>query len=139
MLLEINADGLRPTQIQQLLGSDGQNLDALQCLTNATMNSHLPTGAEHRHYVVDVNGYRAKRERELKQLAIEAADYVRLHRRDYVIQHLSSADRRQVHAYLETVADVETFSQGREPHRHLIVRLVGSQPQGQLGDELTRH
>jgi spoIIIJ-associated protein len=137
MLLEINPDTLRPTQIQQLLGSDGQNLDALQCLTNATMNSHLPNGAEHRQYVVDLNGYRAKREQELKQLAVEAAEYVRLHRRDYVIQHLSSSDRRQVHAYLEAVADVETFSQGREPHRHLIVRLVGSEPQVYPNETIT--
>jgi len=129
MLLEINTDALRPTQIQQLLGADGQNLDALQVLTNAAMNSHLPVGVEHRQYVVDLNGYRANRERELKQLAIEAAEYVRVNRRDYVIQHLSSSDRRQVHAYLDSVTDVETFSQGREPHRHLIVRLVGSQPQ----------
>jgi spoIIIJ-associated protein len=122
--LEIDHGTLRPHQIQALIGIDGSTLDAMQYLINMTLNMHLPLEADHCFYVIELNGYRAKREMELQQLAQESADRVRETQQEFAIKNLSSAERRQVHMFLKGFDDIETLSQGKEPHRHLIVRLV---------------
>ncbi|MEE3716817.1 R3H domain-containing nucleic acid-binding protein [Tumidithrix elongata RA019] len=122
--LEIDHSSLRPHQIQALIGMDGSTLDAMQYLTNTTLNMHLPSEEDHCFYTIELNGYRAKRQVELQQLAEQAADRVRETQQEYAIKNLSSAERRQVHMFLKGFSDIETLSQGKEPHRHLIVRLV---------------
>jgi spoIIIJ-associated protein len=122
--LEIDHSTLRPHQIQALIGLDGSTLDAMQYVTNMTLNMHLPSESDHCFYTIELNGYRAKRELELQQLAQEAAAQVREIQQEYAIKNLSSAERRQVHMFLKGFADIETFSQGKEPNRHLIVRLI---------------
>jgi spoIIIJ-associated protein len=59
-------------------------------------------------------------------LAEQAVQQVRETQTEFVIKQLSSADRRYIHQLLEEFPDIETHSQGREPNRHLIVKLVNS-------------
>ncbi len=128
--LEINADGLQEQQIQRLIGSDGLVLDSLQYLATVLLNRHLPSDAaspeNHNFYTVELNGYRTKRLANLQSLADEAIAQVRETQTEFVIRQLSSADRRHIHQLLEGFPDIETHSQGREPNRHLIVKLVQS-------------
>ncbi|MGF1674876.1 MAG: R3H domain-containing nucleic acid-binding protein, partial [Rivularia sp. (in: cyanobacteria)] len=49
-------------------------------------------------------------------------DQVRNTGREVEVKSLSSAERRQVHTLLKEFEDLESFSQGKEPHRHLVVR-----------------
>jgi spoIIIJ-associated protein len=127
--LEINADGLQEQQIQRLIGHDGLVLDSLQYLATVLLNRHLPSdpaAENHNFYTVELNGYRTKRLADLQSLADEAIAQVRETQTEFVIKQLSSADRRHIHQLLEGFPDIETHSQGREPNRHLIVKLVQS-------------
>lgn len=131
--LEINADGLQDHQIQRLIGKDGVVLDSLQYLSSILLNRHLSsdtaeTGTaetgNHNFYTVELNGYRLNRLAALQALAESAVEQVRETQTEFVIKQLSSADRRHIHQLLEEFPDIETYSQGREPNRHLIVKLV---------------
>lgn len=128
--LEINADGLQEQRIQRLIGNDGLVLDSLQYLATVILNRHLPpdpvSPENHNFYTVELNGYRTKRLADLQSLADEAIAQIRETQTEFVIRQLSSADRRHIHQLLEGFPDIETHSQGREPNRHLIVKLVQS-------------
>jgi spoIIIJ-associated protein len=120
--LEIDRSNLDEQQIQALLGRDGSNLDAMQSLANLYLNlGHEPEGDRH-FYTVELNGYRAEQQARLMSLAESAASQVRETHQDYQIKHLSPAERRIVHMLLKECPDLETFSEGVEPHRYLIVR-----------------
>ena len=45
-------------------------------------------------------------------------------KREYEVKGQSSAERRQLHGLLGEHENIETFSRGREPERHLVVKLV---------------
>jgi len=126
--LNINADGLQDQQIQRLIGQDGAVIDSLQYLASILLNYRLPTdNAEpesHDFYTVELNGYRSQRLADLQSLAEQAVQQVRETQTEFAIKNLSAADRRHVHQLLEDFPDIETQSQGREPNRHLIVKLV---------------
>lgn len=121
--LTINDAGLSPEQIQELTGAGGTGLDAIQYLANTTLNlgqsEDLQTA-----YTIELAGYRARRQVELQQMAETAANQVRETGKEYEMTALSAAERRQVHTYLKSFEDLETFSRGREPDRRLVVRLA---------------
>jgi spoIIIJ-associated protein len=118
--LTIDSTNLMPEQIRTLIGNDGSVLDAIQYLTNSVLN--LTQLAENRaSYTVELNGYRLKRQAEIQELAETAATEVRFSGREVEIKSLSSAERRQIHTYLKDFPDIQTFSRGKEPHRHLVI------------------
>jgi spoIIIJ-associated protein len=110
-----------PSQIRTLIGNDGSVLDAIQYLANSVLNL-TPVEENRAAYTVELNGYRLKRQAEIQSLAKAAATEVRFSGREVEIKSLSSAERRQIHTYLQNFPDLETFSRGKEPHRHLVVR-----------------
>ena len=126
--LEINADSLQPQQIERLIGQDGLVIDSLQHLVNSFFNRHLSLETNNQEnynfYTVELNGYRVKRLADLNSLAETAVQQVRETQSEFVIKQLSSADRRYIHQLLENFSDIKTHSQGREPNRYLIVKLV---------------
>jgi spoIIIJ-associated protein len=125
--LTINQQDLSAAQIETLIGEDGAGLDALQYLTNLHLNSQF-SEREHIFYTVEIAGYRTKRNAELDLLAQTALSAISLDQPEYRIDRLSAAERRQVHSYLElNHPEVETFSEGREPNRQLVVRLRQSE------------
>ncbi len=119
--LTIDRTNLTPEQIQILIGIEGSTLDAIQYLANSILNLNQPPESQ-ASYTIELNGYRVKRQEEIQALAFRSAEQVRSTGREVEIKSLSSAERRQVHTFLKEYSDLETFSQGREPHRHLIVR-----------------
>ncbi|MBD2513775.1 RNA-binding protein [Nostoc sp. FACHB-973] len=122
--LTIDQTNLTPEQIQVLIGADGSVLDAIQYLANSVLNLSQ-SQEEQASYTIELNGYRVKREAEIRALAEAAADEVRFSGREVEIKSLSSAERRQIHTFLKDFGDLETFSRGKEPHRHLVVRPAG--------------
>jgi len=119
--LTIDESQLMPSQIRTLIGNDGSVLDAIQYLTNSVLNL-TPVEENRVAYTVELNGHRLKRQAEIQSLAKAAATEVRFSGREVEIKSLSSAERRQIHTYLQNFPDLETFSRGKEPHRHLVVR-----------------
>jgi len=76
------------------------------------------------HYVqlvVDVEGYRNRRERQLRQLARRMAEQAIRSRRKQVLEPMSASDRRIIHLELRTNPEVDTLSIGEEPNRKVTI------------------
>ncbi|MFM5999865.1 MAG: protein jag [Dolichospermum sp.] len=119
--LTIDQTNLTSEQIRILIGAGGSVLDSIQYLANSVLNLHQPED-NHTAYTVELNGYRVRREAEIRTLAENAAAEVRFSGKEVEIQSLNSTERRQIHTLLQEFSDLETFSRGKEPHRHLVVR-----------------
>ncbi|MBD2188520.1 Jag family protein [Pseudanabaena mucicola] len=132
--LEINTHTLQDAQIQSLIGKDGAVIDSLQYLASVLLNYPLTTDSEssldrnlnRNFYTVELDGYQTKRIANLQALADNAVQQVRETGAEFAIKQLSAADRRYIHQLLEEFADISTQSQGKEPNRHLVVKLVQS-------------
>jgi spoIIIJ-associated protein len=121
--LTIDESRLTPEQIATFIGSDGSVLDAVQYLVNTILNLNQAPDLQ-ASYTVELAGYRVKRYAEIRSMAELAAEQARSSGLEVEIKSLSSAERRQVHTLLKEFGDLETFSRGKEPHRHLVVRLA---------------
>jgi spoIIIJ-associated protein len=121
--LTISTDSLTPEDIESLIGADGSVLDAMQYLLNTSLNVGHPRD-EQRAYTLELDGYRVKRQAELREMAEVAVQHVRDHGGEYEMPALSAAERRQVHTFLKTFEGLETFSRGQEPDRRLVVQLA---------------
>lgn len=104
-----------------LIGTQGAHLIALQHILRNSLRRNLPREA---HVKVDVNGYLARRERELIQIAEETAKQVTTQGRTIIMKAMSSAERRVVHTSLADRSDVTTESTGEEPNRRVVIKPV---------------
>ena len=119
--LTIDETSLTQKNIEALIGKNGAALDAIQYLANSALNLNQP-GEQQASYTIELNGYRVSRQAEIREVATSAANQARASGREVEIQSLSSAERRQIHTYLQNYTDLETFSRGKEPNRNLVVR-----------------
>ena len=106
-----------------LIGRHGQTIDALQHL--AARVALRDTEARKR-LVVDAAGYRARRAEVLHRQADRAASEALQYNRPVALDAMAPAERRVVHEYLRDRHDVETYSEGEEPDRHLVVAPLRS-------------
>ncbi len=120
--LTINQAELDQEQIETLIGPQGKTLDAIQYLANALVNLGQESDTQ-RALTIELDSYRIRRQKELHTMATEVAQQVRETGQEQEIQSLSSAERRQIHNFLEKSEDLITESRGQEPHRNLVVRL----------------
>jgi spoIIIJ-associated protein len=100
-----------------LVGDDGSVLAAIQHLAQRV----VLRGGEGLRVLVDIGGYRAQREVELRLEADRAAARAIAEREAVELAPMSAADRRCVHEHLRERADIATYSEGDEPNRRLIV------------------
>ena len=109
---------LEGQKLGQLIGRRGETLDAIQQLTNYAVNS----GREKRIRVhVDAENYRAKREQSLESLARKVAAKVTRYRRSVTLEPMNAYERHVIHAALQDVPGVNTYSIGSEPNRRVVV------------------
>lgn len=101
-----------------LIGKYGATLDALQYLACIISNKKCPCK---RRIVIDADGHRAKRTKELQERALKIADMVVKHGREAVMEPQSAKDRRIVHMALRNKAGVKTYSEGEGMERHVII------------------
>ncbi len=109
---------LEGQKLGALIGRRGETLDAIQQLTNYAVNS----GSEKRIRVhVDAENYRAKREQSLVALANKVAAKVTKYRRSVTLEPMNAYERHVIHAALQDVPHISTFSVGTEPNRRVVV------------------
>lgn len=120
--LNISADDFTPEQIQILIGHKGEDIDAIQYLANTLLNLSQESDSQG-SYTIELNGYRVQRYQELLDIADNAAAKVRATGEETEVPNLSSAERKQIHSFLQNSPDIETESRGQEPDRKLIVKL----------------
>src|SRR5579875_1822569 len=101
-----------------LIGHHGQTIDAIQHLAYRIASR----GQEPRVSVlVDAAGYRERRAVTLRQTADQAAETALRDGRPVALEAMSALERKVIHEHLKTRHDLETYSRGQEPSRHLVV------------------
>ncbi|MGA3271423.1 RNA-binding cell elongation regulator Jag/EloR [Lactiplantibacillus pentosus] len=103
-----------------LIGKHGRTINALQDLAQVYMNHH---GASHVNVVLDVDDYRDRRVATLKRLAESTAREVIATGKQVFLDPMPSFERKLIHAELANNHHVTTFSEGREPHRAVVVAI----------------
>jgi len=104
-----------------VIGRHGETLDALQYLTNVVMNRQ---GDQHYRLVLDIGGYRKRREETLISLAKRTAAKVVKVGKSYEMEPMNAAERRIIHFALQEYEGITTFSEGEEPERCVIISPV---------------
>lgn len=106
-------------RLGQLIGHRGETLDAIQQLTNYAIN----TGSDSKRVRVqmDAENYRARREQSLESLARKVATKVQKYRRSVTLEPMNAYERHVIHAALQDVPGVTTYSVGTEPNRRVVV------------------
>ncbi|MDQ7826757.1 MAG: RNA-binding cell elongation regulator Jag/EloR [Candidatus Eremiobacteraeota bacterium] len=101
-----------------LIGRRGQTLEALQFIVNLIVNRD---SKEKMKIVLDVEGYRSRREKSLQDLARRLAEKARQERKNVVLEPMMANERRLIHLALQDNPHVSTFSQGEEPLRKVVI------------------
>jgi spoIIIJ-associated protein len=104
------------------IGRHGQTIDAVQHLAYKVA---ARTSTPAPRVEVDAAGYRERRRQALERQADQAAGDAVRSRRPVALDAMSATERKVVHEYLKDREDVETYSEGTEPDRHLVVAPLG--------------
>ena len=116
--LDVRGDESSKEALGALIGRKGERLSALQHLVNLMLSRQL--GAWTR-VLVDVEDYRGRRERQLREIATRAADKVKESGKMLQLEPMPALERRWIHLALRDNADVATQSIGEEPHRRVVI------------------
>ncbi len=101
-----------------LIGRKGERLSALQHIVNLMLSRQM---GEWTRVLVDVEGYRGRREQQLREIALRAADKVVESGKMLQLEPMPALERRWVHLALRGHALVGTQSIGEEPNRRIVV------------------
>ncbi len=101
-----------------LIGRHGQTIDAIQHL--AYRIAYRGDGGRKR-VTVDAAGYRDRRAELLQQDADDAVEEALRYGEPVALDAMNAVERRVVHEYLRDRDGIETYSEGVEPDRHLVV------------------
>ncbi|HEX2436628.1 MAG TPA: RNA-binding cell elongation regulator Jag/EloR [Solirubrobacterales bacterium] len=101
-----------------LIGRHGQTIDALQLLC---YRAAFQGKEERKRVVVDAAGYRDRRQELLGRQADTAAERALRSGNPVELEPMSAQERRVVHDHLKERAGVETYSEGDEPDRRVVV------------------
>ena len=116
--LSINISG---DKMGLVIGYRGETLDSLQYLTSLVVNKNQDD--EYIRVSIDTENYRRKREETLKRVAQKTAYKVKKSGRPYKLEPMNPYERRIIHSTLQGYNDINTYSEGEEPFRRVIVSL----------------
>ncbi len=101
-----------------LIGRRGQTLEALQFVLNLIVNR---SSKEKTKIILDVEGYRSRREKSLQDLARRLAEKAKQEKKNIVLEPMMPNERRIIHLALQDDEQVSTYSQGEEPLRKVVI------------------
>jgi spoIIIJ-associated protein len=101
-----------------LIGRRGDTLDALQYYLNLSANKNMEN---RERFIIDIEGYRQRREDTLTNLALKLADKARRKGTDVILEPMNPHERRVIHTALQNNKYVFTHSEGEEPYRKIII------------------
>ena len=104
-----------------LIGRRGDTLDALQHLANYTINRGIEG---HIRINVDAEAYRQKREDSLRRYAAKKAQQVLKAHRRTTLEPMNAYERHVIHATLQDMDRITTYSVGTEPNRRVVIEYV---------------
>ena len=101
-----------------LIGKRGQTLDALQYLTSLVVNKNQK---DYVRVKLDTEEYRRRRKDTLESLAKNIAKKVERSHRAVALEPMNPYERRIIHSALQSRNGIETYSEGEEPYRRVVV------------------
>jgi spoIIIJ-associated protein len=116
--LNVVAEGDERESLGALIGRKGERLSALQHIVNLMLSKQM---GEWTRVLVDVEDYRGRRERQLRELATRAAERVGDTGKMLQLEPMPALERRWVHLSLRDHPAVTTQSIGEEPNRRVVV------------------
>ncbi|MBO4887365.1 MAG: protein jag [Firmicutes bacterium] len=114
-ILEVNIEG---EGMGVIIGKRGTTLDSLQYLTTLVVNKGRN---DHVRMKLDTEGYRARRQETLEKLAINLAKKAKRTGRRVALEPMNPYERRIIHSVLQADRGVETYSEGEEPYRKVVI------------------
>lgn len=115
----VHAD-VRGEDASYFIGRRGDTLDALQLLTNLSVNRELE---EYNRVMVDIENYREKREESLTNYVKKMARQAAKQKRNVKLDPMNPYERRIAHSVLQDDPYVTTYSEGKEPYRRVVITL----------------
>ncbi len=103
-----------------LIGYRGAVLNSIQVLLTSVANKNT---SEKVRVLLNIGGYKEKREEDLKILADKIAGTVIRTRKSITLEPMNSYDRKIIHTKLQENNKVETYSIGEEPNRRIVIHL----------------
>ncbi len=116
--LNVVAQGDDRDALGALIGRKGERLSALQHLVNLMLSKEMGSWTR---VLVDVEDYRGRRERQLRELADRAAARVVETGKMLQLEPMPALERRWIHLTLRDNPDVATQSIGEEPNRRVVL------------------
>lgn len=100
------------------IGRRGETLDAIQYLTNLVANTNTDN---HIRVIVDIGGYRQRRDNKLRDMALRMAERSLSENKKIRLKPMNPAERRKIHLSLSDYPGVTTWSEGYEPARYIVI------------------
>lgn len=101
-----------------VIGKHGKIINSLEILAQIMTHQYV---RPHVKVIVNVGNYRERRQETLARLARKTADQVAKSKQPVFLDPLPAAERKIIHAQLARYSYVATHSEGKEPHRYLVV------------------
>ena len=115
----INVD-IMSKDLGYLIGYRGDTLYALQNVLSAIAGKEIENRVR---VILDIEGYKAKREKTLEELAEKVAKTVIRTKKPIKLEPMQAYERKIIHSKLQQNSKIETISVGEEPHRRIIISL----------------
>ncbi len=142
---ELNSEGgkiikLKGEEAGVLIGHHGETLDALQYLSNLAINNKIEQSGESCEKItLDIEGYRARREETLKNLAKRTAEKVKKYRKNITLEPMTPYERRIIHSTLQGNSKVMTASIGTDDNRRVVVHYVPKKEEKKTSENTTEN
>lgn len=117
-ILTIDVKDITPSDMGILIGKRGNTLDSIQYLLSLAINKNR---GNYLKVIVDSEGYREKREETLIRLASKMAEKAKLSKRPIKLEPMNPYERRVIHSTLQSFDGVNTYSEGDEPYRRVVI------------------
>ena len=116
-LIKVDIDG---EDTGYLIGYRGEVLNSIQTIVS---NVASKATKEKIRVIVNIGGYREKREKDLQNLAVKIAGTVIKTRKEIILEPMSAYERKIIHTKLQENSKVKTHSVGEEPYRKVVISL----------------
>lgn len=113
ILLELNGG-----YAGRLIGYRGENLNSLQIILSSIVNKNFEDKVK---VLLDIEGYREKREKTLEELAIKISKTVIKTGKSITLEPMSAYERKIIHSKLQENSNIDTHSIGEEPNRRIVI------------------
>jgi len=113
-----------------LIGRGGENLVALQQIVSAITSKSVGRTV---HVPVDVEGYRRRREEQLREIARRVASRVKASGQAVTLEPMLAYERRIVHLAVQEQQGIKTESVGMDPNRRVVISSTAAGARGPVG------